>query len=132
MAHNNLGNALRDQGLLNEAVACYHEALRRQPDYAEAHNNLGIVLQVQGRLDEAVACYHEALRLKPGYAEAHNNLGNVLREQGRLDEAVALPIARRCSSIRATPTRTTTLAAAFQDTGTAGRGGRQLPRSACV
>ena len=88
-AHNNLGNALKDQGKLDEAVACYRRALELKPDFAEAHNNLGNALKDQGKLDEAVACYRRALELKPDYAEAHNNLGNALKDQGKLDEAVA-------------------------------------------
>ena len=64
-AHNNLGNALQDQGNLDEAVACYRRALELKPDYAEAHSNLGIALQDQGRLDEAIACYRRAMELKP-------------------------------------------------------------------
>ena len=79
----------KDQGKLDEAVACYRRALELKPDYAEAHNNLGIALKDQGKLDEAVACYRRALELKPDYAEAHNNLGNALKDQGKLDEAVA-------------------------------------------
>ena len=80
---------LKDQGKLDEAIACYRRALELKPDYAEAHNNLGNALKDQGKLDEAVACYRRALELKPDYAEAHNNLGNVLKDQGKLDEAVA-------------------------------------------
>ncbi len=34
-AHNNLGNALKDQGKLNEAVACYRRALEAKPGFAE-------------------------------------------------------------------------------------------------
>ena len=60
-AHNNLGNTLKDQGKLDEAVACYRRALELKPDYAAAHNNLGVVLKGQGKLDEAVACYRRAL-----------------------------------------------------------------------
>ena len=76
------GNALTDQGKLDEAVACYRRALEMKPDYAEAHNNLGNALRDQGRLDEAVACCRRALELKPDYAGAHNNLGNALRTRG--------------------------------------------------
>ena len=47
-AHNNLGNALQDQGKLDEAIACYRRALELKPDYAEAHTNLGIALQARG------------------------------------------------------------------------------------
>ncbi len=32
-AHNNLGNALKDLGRLEEAVATYHKALALKPDY---------------------------------------------------------------------------------------------------
>ncbi len=70
-------------------MAQYQEALRLNPDYAEAHSNLGVALKDQGQLAEAVAQYQEAFRLKPDYAEAHLNLGNALREQGQLAEAVA-------------------------------------------
>ena len=31
---------LKDQGKLDEAVACYRRALELKPDYAEAHSNL--------------------------------------------------------------------------------------------
>jgi hypothetical protein len=88
-AYNNLGIALASREKLNEAVACYRQALVLKPDYAEAHYNLGKVLPDQGKLEEAVACYRRALELKPDYAEAHLNLGNVFTLQRKLDEAVA-------------------------------------------
>ncbi len=89
-AHNNLGNALRDQGRLKEAVVVYRRALALKPDFAEAHNNLGNALNDQGKLEEAVAAYRRALELKLDFAEAHNNLGNALGDQGRLKEAVVV------------------------------------------
>jgi Flp pilus assembly protein TadD len=88
-AHNNLGNALKDQGKLAEAVAGYRRAAELKPDFAEACSNLGNALREQGNLHEAVVCYRRALEINPNFAAAHNNLGNALREQGRLDDAVA-------------------------------------------
>ncbi len=88
-AHNNLGVALRGQGLLGEAITHYGRAVALRPDYPEANNNLGIALAQQGRLDEAVASYGRALALRPDYPEAHNNLGSALAQQERLDEAAA-------------------------------------------
>jgi predicted TPR repeat methyltransferase len=74
---------------LDEAVACYRQALVLKPDFTEAHYNLGTALKDQGKLDEAVACYRQALVHKPALAEAHNNLGTALKDQGKLDEALA-------------------------------------------
>jgi protein O-GlcNAc transferase len=86
--HNNLGNALKAQGKLQEAIACYQQALSHGPNYVEAHYNLGIALHGIGRLDEAVASYRRALHYRPEHAAANNNLGNALQEQGKLDDAV--------------------------------------------
>jgi predicted O-linked N-acetylglucosamine transferase (SPINDLY family) len=88
VAHNNLGNALKDQGELDDAVDCYRHALQLAPGYHLAHNNLGNALKHQGKLDEAVACFRHALQLAPDYAEAHSNLGNALEDLGRFEEAV--------------------------------------------
>src|SRR6516162_271181 len=86
---NNLGNVLKEQGKLDNAVAQYHRALALKPDFAEAHNNLGNTLKKQGRLDEAVAQYERALALKPDYVVARYNLGNTYGERGKLDNAAA-------------------------------------------
>jgi Flp pilus assembly protein TadD len=88
VVHNNLGLALKDQGDLVGAVACYREALRLDPKLALAHNNLGNALRARGDLDGAVACYKEALRLDPKHAPAHFNLGFALRRQGRFAESL--------------------------------------------
>ena len=87
-AHNNLGAALLQTGLVPEAIEHYQQALRIKPDYAEVHYNLGIALARLGKAQEAITHYEEALRIKPDYAEAHNNLGAALMGQGRLPEAI--------------------------------------------
>lgn len=87
--HSNLGLAYQSQGKLDEAAACYRQAITLKPQFPEAHYNLGNVHQEQRRIDEAIACYQQALALRPGYAEALNNLGHALQDQGKLDEAIA-------------------------------------------
>ena len=87
VAHYSLGNALV-QSRTSEAIAEYREALRIDPDYAEAHNNLGSVLLQTGRATEAIHEYEQALRIDPAYAKAHNNLGNALLQTGRAPEAI--------------------------------------------
>ena len=44
---------------MDDAVKSYEQALKIQPDYAEAHNNLGNALKKYGQLDEAVNCYEK-------------------------------------------------------------------------
>ncbi|NTW16970.1 MAG: tetratricopeptide repeat protein, partial [Syntrophaceae bacterium] len=85
--HSELGNILKAQGKLEEAISHYTKALRINPNYAYGHNNLGTVLQEQGRFTEAASHYAEALRINKNYADAHNNMGIVLQEQGSFQEA---------------------------------------------
>jgi tetratricopeptide (TPR) repeat protein len=87
-AHNNLGNALSQKGLVDEAMAEYQKASEIAPNFDLAHNNLGMVLSQKGRVDEAIVQYQKALEINPNYAETHNNLGKALLQKGRLDEAI--------------------------------------------
>ena len=84
-----LGNALRAQGRLDEAIASYRNALAGEPDFADAHMSLAATLHQQGKLAEAVASYRDALALRPDLVTAHYNLGSALKALGQLDEAVA-------------------------------------------
>ncbi len=88
-AHYNLGDALKSQGRLDEAIGQYRQALNADPYYVEVYNNLAAALQSQGRLEQAIGYYRRALEIKPDYADAHNNLAVALQSQGRLDEAVS-------------------------------------------
>jgi tetratricopeptide (TPR) repeat protein len=88
MAHNNLGNLLREDGDLDGAVQHFQAALRVRPDLVKVHNNFAAVLRDQRKIPEAIAEYRRALELDPSYVEALNNLGNLLREQKHVDEAL--------------------------------------------
>ena len=56
-----MGNVLKDQGKLDEAIASYRQALTLKTDYAEAYNNMGVALKDQGKLHDAIASYRQAL-----------------------------------------------------------------------
>ena len=87
--YNNLGNALKDQGKLVEAITSYQKALEIKPDFAEVYNNMGTVFKKQGKLTEAISCFQKALKIKPNIAEAYNNIGNAFQDQGNLNEAIS-------------------------------------------
>jgi len=94
-AYSNLGNALKEQGRLREAEACYRRALELNPSMAEVHNNLGILLQDMGGLEAAAASYRKALELKPDYFKAHSNLLFLLNYDPKVSQQDAFEEAQR-------------------------------------
>jgi len=87
-AYNNLGNALRRQGKLAEALAAHQKALQLNHNDAEAYVGIGNVLNAQGKPEEALASHKKAIQLNPKLAIAYNGLGNALYNQEKLEEAV--------------------------------------------
>ncbi len=87
-AHNNLGATYFRLGRDDEASGQYKEALRLQPDYAEAYINLGVLLLRSRKLEEAQDSFLKAIRAKPEYEGAYINLGWILFVQGKLGEAL--------------------------------------------
>ena len=73
----------------DDAIAAYREALRINPELAEAWNNLGVAYSNINHYDDAVAALREALRINPEDAEAWNNLGATYRDLRRYDAAIA-------------------------------------------
>ncbi len=89
IVHADLGAEAIGAGRAQDAMKSYDEALKYDPDLAEAHLGKGVVYELAfGKLDEAEAEYRKAILLKPTLAEAHNNLGQLLARTGRLEEAV--------------------------------------------
>jgi serine/threonine protein kinase/Tfp pilus assembly protein PilF len=87
-AYNNLGNVLRDQKQIDEAIATYEKARDLDPENAKTHYNLGNVRLDQKRYPEAAAAYRQAIELDRRFAKAHYNLGLALVEQQQLPAAV--------------------------------------------
>jgi tetratricopeptide (TPR) repeat protein len=83
MAHNNLGNALKQVGRVDEAIDEYEAAILAKPDYAEAFNNLGSALIELGRWQEAIDNCQHSVRLHPNDPLAHNNLALALAHADR-------------------------------------------------
>jgi tetratricopeptide (TPR) repeat protein len=84
----NLGLSLEQQGLLDQAITEYREAIHLRNDYAMAHFGLGLALKAKGRLDEAIVAFRQAVGLKNDFSKAHANLGIALADKGQLDDAL--------------------------------------------
>jgi tetratricopeptide (TPR) repeat protein len=84
----NMGNALEEEGRIDEAIAYYARSLLVDPNMADSYNNMGTALTKLGRFDEAITNFFKALRVNPRHAAAHTNLGTVMALQGKLDEAI--------------------------------------------
>jgi len=84
-----LGVALAQAGRVPEAIQCFNEALRLDPDFPAAHDELGHALERSGRAAEAVEHYKRAVLLRPDYVAAQVDLGNALLRMDTLQEAIA-------------------------------------------
>jgi tetratricopeptide (TPR) repeat protein len=88
VARNYYGNALEEEGKLDEAIAQYAAVQRFMPTNVNACINLGIARLKKGELDLAEAQLRHALELNPRDLGAHFNLGSVLSKEDKVDEAL--------------------------------------------
>ena len=95
--HNTFGRILGRAAAGATAVAAeFREAIKLQPNFAEAQNNLGLVLTQTGDDEGAAKAFREAERLAPKWAEPAANLGALLTASDpaaamrELDRALAL------------------------------------------
>ncbi len=84
---NRRGVVLKQQGNFDDAAACYEQAIRLKPDYAEAHFNLGLLWRDLGRVERAVACVERTAILRPDVPAVQFELGQLYLAQQRWVEA---------------------------------------------
>lgn len=88
-AYLGLGNRLRDQNKLEEAIAAYERAIAVDPNYAFGYVGLGNALRESNQLEAAKVQYEQAIELNPNLPGVYWNLGNVLADLGSFEEAIA-------------------------------------------
>jgi Tfp pilus assembly protein PilF len=81
--YNNYGAALYGQGLYDEAVLQFNEAIKIYPNYAIAYNNRGLAFAEKGDLARAAADFDQALRINPYYYDAQFNRSLLLKARQR-------------------------------------------------
>jgi tetratricopeptide (TPR) repeat protein len=85
--YNDLGFVLERQGLSEEAIRAYREAIALDPKSATARYNLGSSLARSGNLAEAETHLRAAIEADPTNTAAQQALAGVLEGLGRKDEA---------------------------------------------
>lgn len=71
------------------AIACYTEAIRLKPDYANPYFGRGIAYDEKGEYDKAIKDHSEAIRLKPDDPDFYNNRGVTHQKNGDQSKADA-------------------------------------------
>ena len=85
----NLGYALQQLGLMDQALEAYGQAIAHAPQDVDALMARGHVLVTLKRYTEAEVVFAKAVKLAPQNVDAWNNYGNVLLELGRDADAIA-------------------------------------------
>lgn len=86
--HYFLGQALREQGRLDEAAAEFKEAIKSDEKSSDAYSGLGMTKLAQGALGEAGAAFKQAISLNSGNSTAHYGLGKTYLQEGQIDAAL--------------------------------------------
>jgi len=95
----NLGNALKGNGRIDDAIAAFRQSLLLRP-IAPTCVNLGLALLAKGEPEQAVTAFERAIDLDPYLSEAYNNLAKALNDQARFEEAAVA--ARKAITLRPT------------------------------
>lgn len=82
------GNSLLSLDQYEEALACFEEALRVEPEDAEARLKKGTALEKLGRLEEALEWYDQALAADSSLTVAHLLKGGIYNRLERFAEAL--------------------------------------------
>ena len=86
-ARYNLGVAYHESSRYIDAVRCYEEVLKLEPQHINALNNLGLVYSILGERNRAVEAFQHVLELDKDNIKARINLGNVYLSTKDLVEA---------------------------------------------
>lgn len=90
------GSLRHERGDFEGAIADYNEAIRLEPEDAQAYNNRGNSWKTLKQYNKAIADFTEAIRLEPRRAAAYVNRGVAWGEMKEYDKAITdLSIALR-------------------------------------
>lgn len=86
-AHYILGELARRDDKCEEAISQFSEAIKFNPNFAEAYLGEGLCLVSLKKYEEALSPLHRAEGLTPGNPEIHHTLATALQRSGHKEEA---------------------------------------------
>lgn len=87
-----LGQAFRELGQYDDAVAAFRRALDLAPADADTWHRLGVVLLLLQRDDEAIVAFRRALAVDPAESRARFNLATLIRRETATEAALHLAV----------------------------------------
>jgi tetratricopeptide (TPR) repeat protein len=82
------GQALLNLGQVENALACFDEAVASSPENASTHLRRGQALERLKRRSDAIASFNQAIALDPSLTQAYLAKGGVFNDQERYAEAL--------------------------------------------
>jgi lipoprotein NlpI len=76
------------KGQLDRAIEDFDQAIRLNPNFAEAYVKRSIAHALKGQSDRAIEDLDQAIRLNPNYAQAFYNRGTAYDRKGQFDRAI--------------------------------------------
>lgn len=79
------------KGISGDKIASlkdFNEAIRLNPNLADAYYNRGLIYLDLGKYDEGLADFDEAIRLKPEFSKSYHGKGIIYLEIGQLEKAL--------------------------------------------
>ena len=87
--YNNLGNVLKDLGLLEDALRSYRQAIVLKADYREAYHNQALIYCNRNDLPNAVDCYEKMLLHFPNDVEIEKKIADLCFEMMDFDKSAS-------------------------------------------
>src|SRR5579863_8913897 len=88
LTFNTRGNANYDKGLSDRAIEDFDQAIKLNPNDAEAFYGRGSAYYQKGNDERALQEYDQAIKLRSDYTNAYNNRGYIYFKRGDLDRAI--------------------------------------------
>ncbi len=88
VSYNNRGSAYYKKGDYDRAIRDFDQAIKLNPNFAEAYSNRAVVYERKGQHDRAIHNFDRVIKLTPNDAKSYNSRGNLYLVKGDLDQAI--------------------------------------------